>query len=413
MRQIVGGGLALASVIFLAACNGESGTEAGERDRTNGNGSPEATPVPSPTAERDEAARFRSTWPDTDFSNRTIDLTEILSGGVPIDGIPPLDAEGATSIPSDRAGIARFAPVEEIDIEGNLPVAFIEMEGEARAYPLHILTWHEIVNDVIGETAIAMTFCPLCNTAIAFDRRVDGQVLDFGVSGLLRHSDLVMWDRQTKSWWQQATGQGIVGELAGTQLRFLGAGIMSFADFGERYPNGLVLTDETGHSRDYGANPYVGYDAFGSFPFLFDGEVDQRIPPMERVVSLGSAEEGMAVRFSALEENPVATVNVGGEHIVVFWAPGTASALDRQDIASSADIGSAIAYSPVADGQTLSFSPAGPGEFIDAETESTWNISGYATSGPLAGTQLEVVPHTNIFWFAWAAFVPDTAIWEG
>jgi hypothetical protein len=343
--KLMSGGV-LATAILAAACsNGETASPEGTPTEggTPGVGSTETRPVSTP----DPGGRFRSTWPDTDFSNRTIDLGDILSGGVPIDGIPPLDAEGATSLPARNSGDANFLPADEIELAGNMPVAFIELNDEAKAYPLHILTWHEIVNDIVGGRPVAITFCPLCNTVLAFDREVDGEVLDFGVSGLLRHSDLVMWDRQTASWWQQATGESIVGVHAGTLLDILGAGIMSFADFKELHPDGMVLTEDTGLGRTYGQNPYVGYDTIGRTPFLFDGEVDDRLPAMERVVSLGDAEDGLAIPFSVLREQPVATVTVGGSDIVVFWAPGTASALDGADIAESEDIGSAIAYSPM------------------------------------------------------------------
>ncbi len=414
-RMMISGGATLAGALVLAACGSGTATEE-DQDDTGAvvDDGEEVGATPEPADTPDPAARFRNTWPETDFSQVTVDLDEIKSGGVPIDGIPPLDAEGATTLEARRSGEANFAPVGDVDYEGQLPVAFIEVGGEARAYPLHILTWHEIVNDVVGGTPVAVTFCPLCNTVLAFDRDVDGDVLDFGVSGLLRHSDLVMWDRQTHSWWQQATGQGIAGEHASTQLRILGAGIISFEDFRNRFPDALVLTEDTGMGRTYGQNPYIGYDNIGSFPFLFDGEIDERLPAMERVVSLGDADEGLAVPFSLLQELHIANVEVAATEAVVLWAPGTTSALDELEIAEAADIGSAIAYSPVVDGQRLTFEPGDePGTFRDAETGSTWNIGGEAIDGPLAGTAMEIVPHTNIFWFAWAAFVPDTDIWEG
>ena len=140
-------------------------------------------------------------WPDTDFSNRSIDLGEISSGGPPPDGIPAIDS-----------------PVFESVAEANTwlgpdwPIMFFENNGVARAYPLAILIHHEIVNDVVGDLPVSLTFCPLCNSTIAFDRRLsDGTVLDFGTTGNLRNSDLVMYDRQTRSWWQQFTGEAIVG----------------------------------------------------------------------------------------------------------------------------------------------------------------------------------------------------------
>lgn len=159
----------------------------------------------------------------------------------------------------------------------------VERKGDARAYPLRILIWHEIVNDVVGSELLAVTFCPLCNAAIAFRRRVGGRVLDFGTTGKLRYSDLVMYDRQTESWWQQMTGEAIVGRLTGTRLEPVPAQMASWRDFAQAHPRGRVLNQDTGYRRLYGRNPYVGYDDVRSSPFLYDGPRDGRLRPMERV----------------------------------------------------------------------------------------------------------------------------------
>lgn len=411
MKRLISGVILLVLAGAALACANGGESDSSGSDATAAATSPTA-PLPSPVAPTpDPSVHFRNSWPETDFSRVNIDLGEILSGGVPIDGIPPLDAEGATTLPGRNTGVAKFEPVAAVELSTQMPVAFMDIEGDARAYPLHILTWHEVVNDVVGGRPVAVTFCPLCNTVVAFDREVDGQVLDFGVSGLLRHSDLVMWDRQTHSWWQQATGEGIVGTHAGTQLSFLSAGIISFGDFRERFPGGVVLSEDTEMGRTYGQNPYVGYDAVDRRPFLFNGEIDERLAPMERVVSLDLDGEAMAVPFSELRNAPVASFELGGQDIVVFWAPGTTSALDDVEIADSTDIGAAVAYSAVVDGELLRFEPLGDGQFRDLGTGSTWTVAGNAVDGALAGSSLEVVPHTNIFWFAWAAFVPETSIW--
>ncbi len=293
-----------------------------------------------------------------------------------------------------------------------MPVAYVNLDGIVRGYPLHILTWHEIVNDQFGDVPVAVTFCPLCNTALAFDRRVVGQVLDFGVSGNLRNSDLIMWDRQTESWWQQATGEGIVGELAGTVLKPIPVAVISYGDFVRSFPSGKVLTEETGFSRDYRVNPYRGYDTLGSTPFLFNGTIDRRLDGLERVVGLGAGDESLAIPFAALSERGVANVTVDGERFVVLWALGTVSALDDDVIATSEDVGAAVAYVPKVGGQELTFRWIGPGSFRDDETGSTWDVTGLATAGPLAGQRMEVAVHTVHFWFAWAAFHAETEIWE-
>jgi hypothetical protein len=160
-------------------------------------------------------------------------------------------------------------------------------EGEpARAYPLRYLTWHEIVNDTVAGVPVAVTFCPLCNTALVFDRRVEGDVLTFGVSGNLRHSDMVMFDRETESWWQQATGQGIVGHHAGTPLTPLVSWVESWESFRAANPDGLVMA-RTGRQPPLWPQPYVGYDSSAQ-PFLYFGEMPPHgIPPLARVLRVG------------------------------------------------------------------------------------------------------------------------------
>ena len=332
-----------------------------------------------------------------------MDLAELQSGGPPKDGIPPVDRPVFESIDAARGWL-----------QGTAPVIALEVEGQARAYPLAILTWHEIVNDTLGGVPVVVTFCPLCNTALVFERTLAGVTHDFGTTGKLRHSDLVMYDRQTESWWQQATGQAIVGELAGEKLVFLPAQITSLDAFAETWPGADVLSRETGQSRDYGRNPYPGYDRADEQPFLFEGAIDGRIAPKERVVTVGEGADAIAFAWSDLAETGIAMDTVDGQPIVVLWQPGTASALDEALIDESADIGSVGVYRPEADGRALTFSrPEGTnGPIVDGETGSTWSVTGRATDGPLSGSQLEPVVHGNHFWFAWAAFSPDTRIWQ-
>jgi hypothetical protein len=240
---------------------------------------------------------------------------------------------------------------------------------------------------------------------------VEGELLTFGTSGNLRKSDLVMWDRQTESWWQQFTGEAIVGDLTGTRLEALPAAIISWSDFKGNYPDGLVLSIQTGFSRSYGRNPYAGYDDINSSPFLFIGEVDGDLPPMARVVGL-IFEDGQGGAFSLdlLQENQVLNEQIGEFPVVLFWKAGTASALDSGSIANGRDIGATGVFDPQVDQEILVFSSVGDGTFQDQQTGSTWDIFGKALDGPLAGTQLTPLPHHDTFWFAWAAFVPDGSI---
>ncbi len=345
----------------------------------------------------------------TDFGRHSVPLSEFQPGGPPRDGIPPIDEP--RHVPQTEAD-AWLAPEEPV-----IAVAIAGEDGEhlARAYPLQIMLWHEIVNDMLGETPLAVTFCPLCYTAVAYDRRLepDGRVLDFGTTGNLRHSDLVMWDRQTESWWQQFSGDALVGELTGAHLTFLPAQVVSWQAFKAAYPVGDVLSRETGFDRPYGTNPYPGYDDVENRPFLFEGETDGRLPAMERVVGVVRDGDGSAYPFPALRDARAIEDRVGETSIAVFWAPGTNSATDTREVGEGRDIGQAGVFSRDLDGRTLSFAP-GPGDaFTDAETGSIWDVTGLATAGPLAGRRLASVPHTVVFWFAWAAFQPEGRLWQG
>ena len=336
----------------------------------------------------------------TDFSKALLPLAEIQSGGPPRDGIPPIDAPKFISPAEASAWLKDQEPV----------IAF-ELNGDARAYPLQILIWHEIVDDEVGGLPVAITFCPLCNTAIAFDRRVDGRALRFGTTGNLRRSDLVMWsDDPGETWWQQITGEALVGDLVGRRLVMLPAQIVAFADFKAAFPDAQVLSRDTGHPRGYGTNPYVGYDDISSSPFLYAGPKDTRLPPMERVATVELGGETAAYPFSRLAQAHVVNDEVGGIPLVVFHQGGTVSALDGPVIAASRDVGAAAVFERTLDGNLLTFSWRGD-QFVDDQTGSTWDLLGRATAGPLAGQRLRPLLSGNHFWFAWAVFKPETRIW--
>ena len=213
----------------------------------------------SATAFADSLQRLKtSEWKLTNFDIVTVDPDEILSGGPRKDGIPAIDKPAFVSYADAASWLA-----------DNEPVVAFEYEGKARAYPLQILMYHEIVNDTVGGKAVSVTFCPLCNASIVFDREVEGEVLDFGTTGRLRKSDLIMYDRQTESWWQQFTGKGIIGDYADTKLKQLPSQIVSFATFRDAFDQGEVLSVKTGFERNYGNNPYAGYDAKNGIPFLY------------------------------------------------------------------------------------------------------------------------------------------------
>ncbi len=255
-------------------------------------------------------------WPETDFTRHSVPLDEIFSGGVPRDGIPPIY-------------VPRFSSIDAAShlYVGTEPVITVAIDGQARAYPLGILMTHEIVNDELAGRSIAVTYCPLCNSAIVFDRNVDGRVLTFGVSGKLRNSDLVMWDHETQSWWQQFTGEGIVGEKTGTQLTMLPVRVESFDRFRARYPDGQVLEGPRGGP---GFNPYAGYDTSPQ-PFLYRGSFPKDIKPLEYVVAVGD----QAWSIEKLRKDK----RVEAGDLVITWEAGQNAAMDKRNIADGRDIG--------------------------------------------------------------------------
>lgn len=323
--------------------------------------------------------------------------SDLMSGGPPPDGIPALDAP-------------RFIPVEGVTgLAEDEPVLSLEVDDEARAYPVRILIWHEIVNDTIAGVPVAVTYCPLCNSALAFDRRLDERVLSFGTSGMLYNSDLVMYDRQTESLWPQLEGRAVIGRLTGAELDRLPIQTVRWADFRDAHPGAWVLSEETGFDRDYGSNPYVGYDNMDEAPFLFDGTAPATLPVKARVVGLGEGASAVAVALEKLAEDRIVATSIGGESVVLFYEPDLTSALDRQFLADSKAVGSTGAFRPEVDGEPLTFTWDGEA-ITDRETSSTWSILGKALDGPLAGRQLEPVEHVDTFWFAWSAFQPETTV---
>ncbi len=271
---------------------------------------------------RDQYVRYwKSEWPKTDFTRSSVDFAEIMHGGPPRDGIPPIDEPAFVDVAAANAILA--------DRE---PVIGLVVNGEAKAYPLQVLMFHEIANDTIGGVPVSVTFCPLCNAAIVFDRRVGDQVLDFGTTGKLRRSDLVMWDRQTESWWQLFLGEAIVGEMTGTRLTMLPSRLESWARFRARAPEATVLVPNGQHRRSYGGNPYQAYDS-STQPFLYRGALPTGIPPLMRVVTLG---ERGAWSLDFMKRNRVVHLDDG---TTIRWEPGQASALDTHETAERRAVG--------------------------------------------------------------------------
>lgn len=262
-------------------------------------------------------------FPKTDFTVKSIPFSEILSGGPPRDGIPSIDDP-------------KFIRIGDItDLEATEPVIGLIVNGKARAYPLRILMWHEIVNDTLGGVPVAVTYCPLCNSAVVFDRRFDGQVLSFGTTGKLRNSDLVMYDRQTETWWQQFLGEGLIGKYTGETLKTIPARLESFENFVRRAPDGEVLVPNRPGQRDYGRNPYVAYDRQNRPYPLFQGDLPEYINPMARIVVIGDRAWSMDMLRNK------GTIADGD--IKITWSEGQNSALDKAAISEGRDVGNVVA----------------------------------------------------------------------
>lgn len=343
---------------------------------------------------------------ETDTTQHTVELGEIKMV-VPRGTFPAIDFPDFIG---KKQGLELFFKHE--------PVIAVEIDGRAKAYPLNMLTMHEISNDSLSGIPILPTYCPLCNASIVYDRRVSmaGKelVLNFEVSGMLRNSDMVMADKQTESWWQQLTGEAIVGKVTGTRLKVIPSVVISVEDFFDSYPNGQILSPETGTTSEarYGTNPYENYDEGSPWlHFIDESQIQDRLPPMERLIDIAGTDGHKVYPFSAIKKDGVVNDSYDNQEIVILYKEGTVSVLDEEDITRSKDIGSATAFYRQVDDKTLTFRKEA-GKFRDHQTQSTWDITGKAIEGPLKGKKLRPILHSNHFAFAWFAFHPDSEIYE-
>ncbi len=345
----------------------------------------------------------------TDTTKHTIGLSELIlvlpKGSFPVIDYPKFVGK--------KEGLK--------DFYGKEPVISVAIKGRAKAYPLNMLTFHEMANDTLSGVPILPTYCPLCNSGIVFNRRLNFEgkqyTLEFGVSGFLRESNMVMFDRESESWWQQLMGEGIVGKFSGAELEIIPSMIISVYEFFNRYPDGLILSKETGYKEAesrYGINPYVHYDSLSKNPYsrFFNAEdVDPRLPAMERIVDIQDNGHYKVYPFSVLAKKKVINDQFRSKHIVSFYLPGTVSNMDDRLLTNSREVGSVTAFSPLVDGRVLTFKKKG-NKFTDEQTGSEWDITGYCVKGKLKGTQLTIEPHSNHFAFAWLAFFPDSEIYQ-
>lgn len=320
----------------------------------------------------------------TDDSNTgpLVPLEKIVSGGPPKDGIPSIDNPRFVS-----AEKASFMQDEDI-------VLGLRHNGITKAYPLKILVWHEIVNDNIAGLPVAVTYCPLCFTNMVFERTIDGNVVEFGTSGKLYNSNLVMYDRLSDSYWSQAMAKGITGKYSGYELERVPFDLAYWRDWKQLYPNTLVLSTDTGSTRPYGVDPYGDYYTSPQIYFPIEHK-DDRLGPKELVMGLEHDNSSKAYKLDDLEKAKVVNDSIDGKHVLlVTLEPFMTRAYDR-----------------TIEGQTLEFELV-DNVLIDKQTGSEWNIDGQAVSGPLEGQELDRIAIDPSFWFSWATFHPDTMLYK-
>jgi len=311
-----------------------------------------------------------------------VPLDKIRSGGPPKDGIPSIDDPKFV-----RAVDVTFVADKDI-------VIGLEINGDARAYPLSILVWHEIVNDKVGNIPVAVTYCPLCYTNQVFERTIDEKVVEFGTSGKLYNSNLVMYDRLTDSYWSQALGQAIMGELTGYELMAISFDVISWEDWKKIHPETLVLTRDTGYVRAYGVDPYGDYYTDPQIIFPVDNR-DDRMHPKE--IILGFHEDGVYKAYKQLNVESSVVINDQVKNkpiLLVSLFSGNARVFDR-----------------TIDGEVLEFTYK-DNKIFDTKTNSEWNYDGVAVSGDLVGTELNRLSFSPGFWFEWVAFHPQTEVYQ-
>lgn len=316
--------------------------------------------------------------------------SELVSGGVPPDGIPSLSNPGMVT-------------ASEIDyLRNDSRVIGMIVNGKAVAIPHNILWWHEIANFDYGGEQVAVTYCPLTGSSIAFDRSAAGGA-EFGVSGLLFRNNLTMFDRNdSDSLWPQMNRQAGCGPSVGTELDQMEVFEMTWEGWKNLHPETLVIAENTGFSRNYTESgyPYGNYEVETNPRLLFDQQIDTTIPPKQRVLGIPDGEGGLAFPFGEFRRAASAVVvareSVGSRDVVVFW---------------SRDAEGAAAFLPRIDGQDLTFH-VDNGRIVDDQSGSVWRLDGSAESGPFAGQRLDAVNDAYVaFWFAWKDFQPGTRMW--
>ena len=316
-----------------------------------------------------------------------VPLDQIVSGGPPPDGIPSIDNP-------------KFMSVKEADkiLEDSELVVGLSVNGDIRAYPLQILVWHEIVNDNVGGVPVAITYCPLCFTNQVFNRTLeDGNMIEFGTSGKLYNSNLVMYDRVSNSLWSQGLAQGIIGKYAGVNLQRIPFDVANWKEWKQLYPESKILSRDTGFNRPYGADPYGDY--YTNSEVLFPiSNTDNRLGLKEIMIGLENSGQYKAYKLQDVEDKKIINDEISNKSIAVFSSfPFMVRVFNR----------------PVVDGQVLQFKYNSQNStFIDLNTGSEWNFEGVAINGGLKGKKLTRLPFDEGFWFEWVAFHPETQLFK-
>ena len=318
---------------------------------------------------------------ETNGVKHLVPLDKIKGGGPPKDGIPSVDDPVFASISESQF------------MSDSDTVIGLEINGDARAYPLFILVWHEIVNDTVGEIPVSVTYCPLCYTNQVFERIVDGEEVEFGTSGKLYNSNLLMYDRLTESYWSQALGLAVKGELTGTQLNLVPFDVITWGDWKELYPNTLVMTTDTGYLRSYATDPYGNYYTEPRIMFPVEYR-DERIHPKEIIIGIEIDNAYKAYRQNDIESENVINDFVNDEPLLLVSLFSENSRVFERTV----------------NDKVLDFQ-LHENKMIDLQTDSEWNYDGVAISGPYLGTQLERIPTYPGFWFEWFAFHPNTLVY--
>ena len=318
---------------------------------------------------------------ETNGVKHSIPLDKIKSGGPPKDGIPSIDNP-------------KFAPVSDAHFMSDSDTVIgLSIDGESKAYPLFILVWHEIVNDYVGKTPVSVTYCPLCYTNQVFERVIDGQVVEFGTSGKLYNSNLLMYDRFTESYWSQALGIAVKGELTGYQLSLVPFDVITWGDWKKLHPDTLVLTTDTGYIRSYATDPYGNYYTEPRIMFPVENK-DDRMHPKEIIIGFNLDNTHKAYKQSDIESNVIINDSVGNVPVMlVSLYPENSRAFDR------------TMHDDILDFEYVD------GKIFDVQTSSQWNYEGMAISGELVGESLKRLPIEPGFWFEWVAFHPKTLVY--